>query len=175
VATRSKSFLIKLGKCSLERGSWPNLPSLSSHHGGGEIEMRRSITCFSRSAEREERKTAEVFESSSSADLRWPRASSPPTSLAEGRLLQDLVLEAAWHLLDLNLQAVVPMRRPLFCSDAGSLAYIAQSGAVPGGDAGACGWLQKFIAGGEVLDGVSCAKVRVLYVKSPDYVMKVYL
>jgi hypothetical protein len=63
---------------------------------------------------------------------------------------------------------------PLFCSDAGSLAYIAPSGAVPGGDAGARGWLQKFIAGGEGLDGVSYAKVRVLYVKSLDYVVKVY-
>jgi hypothetical protein len=63
---------------------------------------------------------------------------------------------------------------PLFCSDVGSLAYIAPSGAVPGGDAGARGWLQKFIAGGEGLDGVSYAKVRVLYVKSLDYVVKVY-
>jgi hypothetical protein len=85
-----------------------------------------------------------------------------------------MVPEAAWHLFDINLQAIMPLRMPLFCSNSRFLAYIAPSDAVPGGDAGARGWLQKFNSGGNGLDGVMCAKVKVLCVKFLDYVVKVY-
>jgi hypothetical protein len=99
--------------------------------------------------------------SASSAALRRPQATSPSTSMAEGRLLRALT-SACWRHLLFNLPAGVPTGRPFYCFSAACPSCSVPSGVVPGDGVDGRASRHQPEIGGEGLDRVFQFSFRVL-------------